>query len=1145
VKDDNRETQVFGTGEAPAPIGPGSVLRGRYRLDSELGRGGMGVVYRAEDLDLRRDVAVKVLTDAASTPDARERLMREARSAAALNHPHIVAVHDVGEDRGVPFFVMELVGGPSLGAAPPSAFPEIVAVAIEICEALTHAHDHGIVHRDLKPENVLLAGGGPGGRRGVKLADLGLAVPTSGVRLTQDGAIVGTVAFMAPEQAMGQSVDGRADLYSLGVVLYELATGRLPFTGDHPLAVVSQHVNAPVVPPRAVRPSVPRGLEAVILRLLSKDPAQRYASAAETAEALRRALDAPASAADEEAPGAAIALLDALARGRLVGRAEELAEARELWRRAREGRGHGVLVSGEPGAGKTRLSREVLIQAALDGAIVLSGACYEYEAATPYLPFAEAFRRWAREQKSIDALRAILGDAAPQIAKLAPEIETRLGPFPERPVLPASEERLLFLDAVTRVFRAMAGARGLLFYVDDLHWADGGTLWLMGHLLRSLREERALLVASYREIELDRAHPLSKALVDWNRERLMTRIVLRRFKVEETRAQLSSLLGEEVGEEFAQALQRETEGNPFFIEEVLKALIEQGAVRRESGRWKREEIGDLQIPQSMKEAIGHRLDRISPACNDVLRAAAILGKTFDFQELVAAVGDKGEDALLDALDEAASAQLLAAGREDSFAFTHDKIREVLYEEMNPIRRRRLHLRTAEGLERHRGRAPVAVEKLAHHYIEAGEHERGLAFAREAGAEAERLHAYEDAIAAYGRAAECAEALGRQDEQAALEASMGKVCQISGNMIAGLDHFERALALTKDPRARASLQSMAAHSLVTVGDPRGLDYVREALAVLDPVHDPIDVAHARVIEARFHHLAGRHRKAVEILEGAMALVAPSMETERWTAAEATTILSGVSYLAGAYQHLGLFEESNRWARRSIEIGVARGIPIAEANGYEFLGKNTTGTGDWKDGLAYAAKEREIIATRIHSRERQAWTHLVASICRAELGETAEAEREFVEGIALGEELGEVRVVALLKAFYAPLLADLGRRDEALAIALQNLALQEKLGMFHMHLEAMRAVACVRFRRGELEQSLALCEEIVRRTEGKEPRICRLRLGSTHVAVLLAMGRIVEARAAHAVFADLVATCQSPSSTREVAHLAAEIEARARE
>src|SRR6185436_8929237 len=156
-----------------------------------------------------------------------------------------------------------------------------------------------------------------------------------------------------------------------------------------------------------------------------------------------------------------VAILDALSRGRLVGRSNELAEARELWRRAREGRGHGVLLSGEPGAGKTRLAREITIQAAVEGALVLSGGCYEYEATTPYLPFVEAFRRWVRAQKDDSVLRAILGDNAAQIAKLAPEIETRLGPFPERQELAMHEERLLFFDAVSQVFSNIARRQSL------------------------------------------------------------------------------------------------------------------------------------------------------------------------------------------------------------------------------------------------------------------------------------------------------------------------------------------------------------------------------------------------------------------------------------------------------------------------------------------------------------------------------------------------------------------------------------------------------------------------------------------------------------------------------------------------------------
>jgi len=259
---------------------------------------------------------------------------------------------------------------------------------------------------------------------------------------------------MAPEQALGKPVDGRADLYALGVLVYELVTGRVPFCGDNPLAVVSQHIHAPVVRPRVLRPDLPRPLENVILRLLEKDPARRFATAAETSAALQSSLSDSVDFAEE--PTATVALLDALSRGQLVGRGAELPEARELWQRAREGQGHAVLLSGEPGAGKTRLARELTTQAALDGAVVLQGGCYEYEATTPYLPFVEAFRRWLKEQRDDDALRDILGDTAPQISKLAPEIETRLGPLPEQPQLAAHEERLLFFDAVAQLFSNLA-----------------------------------------------------------------------------------------------------------------------------------------------------------------------------------------------------------------------------------------------------------------------------------------------------------------------------------------------------------------------------------------------------------------------------------------------------------------------------------------------------------------------------------------------------------------------------------------------------------------------------------------------------------------------------------------------------------------
>ena len=407
---DSQATQILPR-DSRVTVSSGDVLRGRYRLDSQIGRGGMGVVYSATDLELHRRVAVKVISEN-SSGDARERLIREARAAAALNHPHIVSVYDVGEANGLPFFVMELVEGPSLSSTPPTGLSQIVELGLQICAALEHAHANHIIHRDLKPDNVLVSATG----QSVKLADLGLALPGQGARISRAGLVLGTPSYMAPEQALGQDVDARTDLYALGVLLYELTTGRVPFKGNDPLAVVSQHVHAPAVPPRVLRSDVPRALEVLILRLLEKNPAARFQTATEVAAALRTCLDEPSLEGDAEA-APAVAILDALSRGRLIGRAAELAEARQLWQRALDGHGHAVLLSGEPGAGKTRLARELTIQAAVDGAVVLSGGCYEYEATTPYLPFVEAFRRWVREEKNDDKLRELLGDTAIQIAR--------------------------------------------------------------------------------------------------------------------------------------------------------------------------------------------------------------------------------------------------------------------------------------------------------------------------------------------------------------------------------------------------------------------------------------------------------------------------------------------------------------------------------------------------------------------------------------------------------------------------------------------------------------------------------------------------------------------------------------------------------
>jgi beta-lactam-binding protein with PASTA domain/predicted Ser/Thr protein kinase len=283
--------------EPPDSGTPGARLLGRrYELGGLLGHGGMAEVYLAADTRLGRDVAVKVLrSDLARDPTFLSRFRREAQAAASLNHPMIVAVYDTGQDNGVtpplPYIVMEYIKGQTLrevlqseGRITPQRASEIVA---EVCAALEYSHRAGIIHRDIKPGNVMLTGDGA-----VKVMDFGIAraIAATTSTVTATAAVMGTAQYLSPEQARGENVDARSDLYSAGVLFYELLTGRPPFTGDSPVAIAYQHVREDPAPPSTSEPDLPPDLDAVVLKALAKNPDNRYQSAQEMRDDLERVL---------------------------------------------------------------------------------------------------------------------------------------------------------------------------------------------------------------------------------------------------------------------------------------------------------------------------------------------------------------------------------------------------------------------------------------------------------------------------------------------------------------------------------------------------------------------------------------------------------------------------------------------------------------------------------------------------------------------------------------------------------------------------------------------------------------------------------------------------------------------------------------
>jgi class 3 adenylate cyclase len=754
---------------SPSPSLPASFAGGRYNVRSFLGEGSRKRVYLAYDGKLDRDVAFAAIKTDGLDADGVTRIRREAQAMGRLgDHPHIVTVFDTGEDNGQPYIVSQYMAGGELSRLIDEAerrrvpIADAVRIATQVAQGLEHAHAHGIVHRDLKPGNIWLTATGV-----VKIGDFGLALSLDRSRMTMPGTMVGTAAYMPPEQAMGGETTAASDLYALGCVLYELVTGRPPFVGDDAVAVISQHVNTPPVAPTWHTPECPPGLETLITRLLAKDPAQRPASATEVIQAL-------ASVDVQSAPAATAAPSEAATSGGIyartfVGREAELRQLQAAFDGALSGQGALVMVVGEPGIGKTAVTEQLLTYVAMRGGRTLVGHCYEEGSlALPYLPFVEAMRSYALVRER-DRLQEELGTGAGEVARIVSEIRDRVAvelPPPGNP----EEERFRLFQAVTAFLRNASASQALCIVLEDLQDGDKGTMELLVHLARNLSGARLLIVGTYRDVEVDRRHPLSAALADLRRVESFTRIPLRGLSIDEVQRMLSNITGQDVSHAFAEGIYRQTEGNPLFIQEVARYIAEAGLIKREGGQWV-SAVDSLvtQIPEGLRDVIGKRLSRLSEECNRVLSVAAVMGRDFSLAVLRDVAGVP-EEQLLGAIEEAIAVSVLeerTEARDVRYRFTHAYFRQTLYGEMIAPRRLRLHNEVAKALERHyQSRLEEHAAELAEHFAHSSTEEdlrKAVHYGELAGQRAAAVYAHGEAARLLEQALQVQDVLDPNDD----------------------------------------------------------------------------------------------------------------------------------------------------------------------------------------------------------------------------------------------------------------------------------------------------------------------------------------------------------------------------------------------
>ena len=808
-----RLVEVEPTSQPPAPLSPEptSFVSGRYQVKRFLGEGGKKKVYLAHDTVLDRDVAFALLKTEKVDEEARTRITREAQAMGQLgSHQHIVTVFDLGEHEGQPYIVAELMEGGDVEGliekAPDHRLPVEHAIGItkSVCLGLEFAHSKGIIHRDLKPGNVWLSADGT-----AKIGDFGLAVAVDVSRLTQSGMMVGTPYYLPPEQAMGGEVTPKADLYSLGAMLYEMVTGRPPFVGDDPYGIIGQHINTPPVSPTWHRADMPPGLEVLILQLLEKDPQRRPASAADVHQVLE-SIEAGKveKAPSEEAPTLAES---PLYRRVFVGREAELKQLQSAFDGAMSGQGALMMVVGEPGIGKTALCEQISTYVTLRGGKTLVGHCYEEGSLSlPYLAFVEAMRSYVLTRDTRN-LKKELGTGAADVARIVSEIRERLKVKPRSPGDP-EEERYRLMQAVTGFLSNAATVQPLLVILEDLHDADKGTLDMLAHVSRNFTGTRLLIVGTYRDIEVDRTHPLSAALAELRRVSTYGRVLLRGLNADEVGRMLNSITGEDIPWGLAEAVHRQTEGNPLFVQEVVRYLVEEGLISREEGHWRttRETPLAMNIPEGLRDVIGKRLSLLSPECNHLLSIAAVIGREFRLEVLQRIAGIT-EDELFAVLREARGAAVVeersTVGAAVTYRFAHAFFRQTLYEEMIAPERIRMHQQVARVLEEvYAARLEEHAAELAAHFLysaDPADLAKAVSYGEMAAERATAVYAWGEAVQLLEQALRVQGILDPEDK--------GKRCDL-------LLALGNALLIAGEPRHAFDVEAPAALSLAeAIGD----------------------------------------------------------------------------------------------------------------------------------------------------------------------------------------------------------------------------------------------------------------------------------------------------------------------------------------
>lgn len=868
----------------------GSRLGNRYEIIKELGRGGMGVVYLANDPVLDRNVAIKVVMPDAVSPESAERFKREARVVAKMDHPSIVSVHDSGEHEGSLFFVMPFVEGANLRSVLRNeslSLGDLIEVAAQVAEALEYSHARGVVHRDIKPENLMVTHKEGEGIR-VRVTDFGLAMAPSQERITRTATIVGTLAYMSPEQVAGKEIDSRSDIYAFGTVLYECLVGEPPFSGEVQVLLYRISHEIPV-PPHTLQPDIDEEIEDVILRCLEKDPTKRP-TGKEIAERLsvyrRKLLTSGRNRALLKSSTTMSFQLPRPAMRPFVGREKEFADLQKRLNAAIAGECQFVLVSGEAGIGKSRLIEELENLARVRSIAVYHGRFVEVSHPLPYQGFGEVIQEYFRS-KSSSITPVDFSDLAPELIALFPVLAEvkELAMHSEETAKTMQEagtrkfeDRTYIFELLARTITRIAGGKAIVLSFEDLHAANV-SIEALDYIVRRLGPTPTLIVGTYRTTEVDKRHPIMNLLSGFKGDRRFAQLQLAPLSPSGHKEYLQLLMGgSKLGDELVQKFYDATEGNPYFTSELVRSLIDSGGiVRDDTGSYKLSSETALNIeelPVTIQQTVEERIERLSKDLREVLSVASVLGKNFEYKDLERLLPeDENPETAVEQLIRESFIEEDRQSRSDRFSFSSGVLRDVLYSSLPRRRRRSLHKKHAEEIEkRNSGRLERVYPQLFEHYVQGDVPEKVIEYGFLLAKKSLEAFSPADAITVLQTVLDFLEEEGSErSAEAEARKLLAAAHRMMGNVDIALEEMQAAIQILEKEKDVSALASSLLFAAEIAWQGRKVDETRKLVAKgLDLVSNEISPqVETRLLSlgATIANLRGDYDKAREYLKQA--------------------------------------------------------------------------------------------------------------------------------------------------------------------------------------------------------------------------------------------------------------------------------------